>query len=140
MTNCTRVSCLFVFQKKNNYSVMLRSMSTRSGYPRMPNDNMLPTSPPALRQTNAQGDIFANQMSVKGNTTHWSQKYRQTKKVERSLSQPPLNSSGQVIGNNNFASNQFFIGCSTVRRPPSAHSISEPKLSAASRTKSEING
>lgn len=120
---------------------MQRSISTRSSkYHRIQSDNMLPNIPD-LSQPIAQADINATKMSIKGNTTHLSQRYRQTKNLERSQSQPPLNSSFQIIGNSNFqgTSNQFYNSNFTTK-PASARSNSEPTRSVASRSKSELNG
>lgn len=102
---------------------------------------MLPSSLPALSQPSPYADLYATQMGSKYNTTHWSQRYKQSKILDKSHSHPPLTSPVQMIAGNSFHStgNQFSGSNTLNRRPPSAHSNSEPKLSVASR-KSEMNG
>ncbi|MCJ8729357.1 hypothetical protein PDJAM_G00105380 [Pangasius djambal] len=129
--------------RKQKQSIMHRSVSTRSAnYHRIPNNNVLPNSLPALSHPSAQADLSATQMVAKNNTTQWSQKYRQSKILQRSQSQPPLTSPVQMKANSGFqiTSNQLSSSNTISRRPPSAHSNSEPKISAVSRTKSETNG
>ncbi|TSM36111.1 Plakophilin-1 [Bagarius yarrelli] len=128
-------------QQRN--SMMQRSVSTRSSnYQKIPNNSMLPTSLPAQFQPSAYADLYANQGTNKSTNAHWSQKYRQSKSLDRSHSQAPLISPVPMKVHNSLqsSSNQFF-GTNTInRRPPSVHSYSEPKLSMASRTRSELNG
>ncbi|XP_017335250.2 plakophilin-1 [Ictalurus punctatus] len=128
--------------RKQKQSIMQRSVSTRSGnYHRIQNNNMLPSSLPALSQPSPYMDLYTTQMGSKNNTTHWSQRYKQSKILDKSHSHPPLTSPVQMIAGNSFHStgNQFSGSNTLNRRPPSAHSNSEPKLSVASR-KSEMNG
>ncbi|KAB5583988.1 hypothetical protein PHYPO_G00102210 [Pangasianodon hypophthalmus] len=128
---------------KQKQSIMQRSVSTRSAnYYRMPSNNILPNSLPAPSHPSAQADLYATQVGTKSNTTQWTQKYRQKKILERSHSQPPLTSPVQIKANSSFQSTSNQVtGSNTVnRRPPSAHSNSEPKFSAVSKTKTEMNG
>ncbi|KAF4078983.1 hypothetical protein AMELA_G00188000 [Ameiurus melas] len=129
--------------RKQKQSIMQRSFSTKSGnYHRMQNNNMLPSSLPALSHPSPYTDLYATQMGSKNNTTHWTQRYKQFKILDKSHSHPPISSPVQMMPSNSFqsTSNQFSGSSIINRRPPSAHSNSEPKLSIASRTKSEMNG
>ncbi|KAG7326611.1 hypothetical protein KOW79_010012 [Hemibagrus wyckioides] len=129
--------------RQQKQGIMQRSVSTRSAnYHRIQNNSMLPNSLPAVIQSSTYPDIFANQGGISSTTTRWSQNLRHSKTLDRSLSQPPLTSPVPMKVNNSFQSpsNQF-IGSNTInRRPPSAHSNSEPKLSVPSRSKGEMNG
>lgn len=141
--NRIHVSCLFIFQRQQKQGIMQRSVSTRSAnYHRIQNNSMLPNSLPAVIQPSTYPDIFANQGAISSTTARWSQNLRHSKTLDRSPSQPPLTSPVPMKVNNSFQSpsNQF-IGSNTInRRPPSAHSNSEPKLSMPSRSKGEMNG
>ncbi|GAA6075053.1 plakophilin-1, partial [Tachysurus ichikawai] len=127
--------------RQQKQGMMQRSVSTRSAnYHRVQNNSMLPSSLPAITQPYA--DLYANQGAMNTNTTRWSQNFRHSKNMDRSQVQPPLTNPVQMKVNNSFqsTSNQIFGSNTINKRPPSAHSNSEPKLSVASRTKIEING
>ncbi|KAF7711461.1 plakophilin-1 [Silurus meridionalis] len=129
--------------RKQQQGMTQRSSSTRSAYyHRILNNNILPNNIHALSQPSIPADFYATQGGIKSNTAHWSQKYVQAKTLERSHSQPPQTSPVQTKANNilQATNSQFFISNTINKRPPSAHSSSEPKLSAANRSKSETNG
>ncbi|XP_027002974.1 plakophilin-1 [Tachysurus fulvidraco] len=116
--------------RQQKHGMMQRSVSTKSAnYHRVQNNSMLPSSLPAINQPYA--DLYANQGALNINTTRWSQNFRHSKNMDRTQVQPPLTNSTQ----------QTKVNGNTInKRPPSAHSNSEPKLSVPSRTKSETNG
>ncbi|KAF5896293.1 plakophilin-1, partial [Clarias magur] len=128
--------------RKHNQSIMQRSVSTKSAYSRINNNKMLPDNLPFLSQSTAQTDMYATQGGIKSNTTTRNPKLRQTRRLVRSLSQPPVINFGPPIPTSNFFSNsnQSFGSNTVIRGPPSAHSNYELKPSMSVKSKTEMNG
>ncbi|KAM9482029.1 plakophilin-1 [Clarias gariepinus] len=125
--------------KKHGQSVMQRSVSTKSAYSRI--NKMLPDNLPFLSQSSGYTDISATQGGIKSNTTNRNPNFRQTRRLVRSLSQPPVINFGPPVQNISFIgnSNQTFGSNTILRGPPSAHSNYEFKPSMSVK-KPEMNG